>query len=80
MLRRGLVPQLRSGKFNVLLTTYEYIIKDKNILAKVEERTPRASTQLLFCTPHAHTHTHICTRFQSVLRSGSEGRVLFSVN
>uniref|UniRef100_A0AAX7T9T1 SWI/SNF related, matrix associated, actin dependent regulator of chromatin, subfamily a, member 2 n=1 Tax=Astatotilapia calliptera TaxID=8154 RepID=A0AAX7T9T1_ASTCA len=34
-LRRGLVPQLRSGKFNVLLTTYEYIIKDKHILAKI---------------------------------------------
>ncbi|XP_053275912.1 probable global transcription activator SNF2L2 [Pleuronectes platessa] len=34
-LRRGLVPQLRSGKFNVLLTTYEYIIKDKQILAKI---------------------------------------------
>ena len=35
-LRRGMVPQLRSGKFNVLLTTYEYIIKDKQILAKVK--------------------------------------------
>lgn len=34
-MRRGLVPQLRSGKFNVLLTTYEYIIKDKHILAKI---------------------------------------------
>ncbi|XP_061836394.1 probable global transcription activator SNF2L2 isoform X2 [Nerophis lumbriciformis] len=34
-LRRGFVPQLRSGKFNVLLTTYEYIIKDKHILAKI---------------------------------------------
>ncbi|XP_007442041.3 probable global transcription activator SNF2L2, partial [Python bivittatus] len=33
-MRRSLVPQLRSGKFNVLLTTYEYIIKDKHILAK----------------------------------------------
>jgi hypothetical protein len=31
-----MVPQLRSGKFNVLLTTYEYIIKDKQILAKVK--------------------------------------------
>ncbi|OWK01210.1 hypothetical protein Celaphus_00018341, partial [Cervus elaphus hippelaphus] len=35
-MRRSLVPQLRSGKFNVLLTTYEYIIKDKHILAKVD--------------------------------------------
>lgn len=34
-MRRSLVPQLRSGKFNVLITTYEYIIKDKHILAKV---------------------------------------------
>lgn len=34
--RRSLVPQLRSGKFNVLITTYEYIIKDKHILAKVK--------------------------------------------
>ncbi|KAI7813320.1 putative global transcription activator SNF2L2, partial [Triplophysa rosa] len=34
-MRRNFVPQLRSGKFNVLLTTYEYIIKDKHILAKI---------------------------------------------
>uniref|UniRef100_UPI00358E5DCF transcription activator BRG1-like n=1 Tax=Myxine glutinosa TaxID=7769 RepID=UPI00358E5DCF len=33
--RRAVVPQLRSGKYNVLLTTYEYIIKDKHILAKI---------------------------------------------
>ncbi len=26
---------IRSGKFNVLLTTYEYVMKDKSILAKV---------------------------------------------
>ncbi len=35
-MRRSVVPQLRSGKFNVLITTYEYIIKDKHILAKVK--------------------------------------------
>lgn len=40
-LRRSLVPQLRSGKFNVLLTTYEYIIKDKHILAKVRSAVDR---------------------------------------
>uniref|UniRef100_A0A8C2AVS1 SWI/SNF related, matrix associated, actin dependent regulator of chromatin, subfamily a, member 2 n=1 Tax=Cyprinus carpio TaxID=7962 RepID=A0A8C2AVS1_CYPCA len=34
-MRRSLVPHLRSGKFNVLITTYEYIIKDKQILAKI---------------------------------------------
>lgn len=33
--RRAFVSILRSGKFNVLLTTYEYIIKDKHILAKI---------------------------------------------
>ncbi|MEQ2206868.1 Transcription activator BRG1, partial [Xenoophorus captivus] len=33
--RRSFVPILRSGKFNVLLTTYEYIIKDKQVLAKI---------------------------------------------
>uniref|UniRef100_A0A667ZEE3 SWI/SNF related BAF chromatin remodeling complex subunit ATPase 4a n=1 Tax=Myripristis murdjan TaxID=586833 RepID=A0A667ZEE3_9TELE len=33
--RRSFVPILRSGKFNVLLTTYEYIIKDKQVLAKL---------------------------------------------
>ncbi|XP_078471327.1 SWI/SNF-related matrix-associated actin-dependent regulator of chromatin subfamily A member 2-like isoform X2 [Lampetra planeri] len=33
--RRAFMPQLRSGKFNVLLTTYEYIIKDKHVLAKL---------------------------------------------
>lgn len=41
-LRRSLVPQLRSGKFNVLLTTYEYIIKDKHILAKVKATQHKA--------------------------------------
>lgn len=35
--RRAFVPILRSGKFNVLLTTYEYIIKDKQVLAKVTD-------------------------------------------
>ncbi|KAI8508957.1 Transcription activator BRG1 [Branchiostoma belcheri] len=34
-MRRQLMSQLRGGKFNVLLTTYEYIMKDKNILAKI---------------------------------------------
>ena len=34
-LRRSIQNQMRSKKFNVLLTTYEYIIKDKGVLAKV---------------------------------------------
>lgn len=34
-MRRAIQPQLKTGKFNVLLTTYEYVIKDKAVLAKV---------------------------------------------
>ena len=33
--RKALQAQVRSGKFNVLCTTYEYIIRDKATLAKV---------------------------------------------
>ncbi|XP_025830418.1 ATP-dependent helicase brm isoform X3 [Agrilus planipennis] len=33
--RRAIQSQMRSTKFNVLLTTYEYIIKDKGVLAKL---------------------------------------------
>lgn len=33
--RRVIQSQMRAAKFNVLLTTYEYIIKDKGVLAKV---------------------------------------------
>ena len=33
--RRTLGGLLRNGKFNVLLTTYEYVIKDKAVLSKV---------------------------------------------
>ncbi|XP_067141639.1 LOW QUALITY PROTEIN: probable global transcription activator SNF2L2 [Centruroides vittatus] len=33
--RRQISQQLKSSKFNVLLTTYEYVIKDKAILAKI---------------------------------------------
>ncbi|GFN80130.1 transcription activator brg1 [Plakobranchus ocellatus] len=35
IIRRALAPQLKSTKFNVLLTTYEYIIKDKATLSKI---------------------------------------------
>jgi len=34
-LRRSMQNQMRATKFNVLLTTYEYVIKDKAVLAKV---------------------------------------------
>ncbi|KAK7501203.1 hypothetical protein BaRGS_00007688 [Batillaria attramentaria] len=33
--RRTLSPQLKANRFNVLLTTYEYIIKDKAVLSKL---------------------------------------------
>ena len=33
--RRGLGSQIRQGRFNVLLTTYEYVMKDKAPLTKV---------------------------------------------
>ena len=33
--RRAIQNQMRAAKFNVLLTTYEYIIRDKAALSKV---------------------------------------------
>ncbi|KAF1744322.1 hypothetical protein MXB_74 [Myxobolus squamalis] len=33
--RKQLASKIKSGKFNVLLTTYEYVMKDKYILSKV---------------------------------------------
>ena len=33
--RKNLSHLVKQGQFNVLLTTYEYIIKDKHILAKI---------------------------------------------
>ena len=38
-MRRGLSAQIRQGRFNVLLTTYEYVMKDKATLAKVWDST-----------------------------------------
>ena len=37
--RRVLQNLIKSSKYNVLLTTYEYVIKDKAILAKVSPTT-----------------------------------------
>ncbi|KAK4337108.1 hypothetical protein RND71_043426 [Anisodus tanguticus] len=34
--RRQIQSQLKTSKFNVLLTTYEYVIKDKSTLAKIK--------------------------------------------
>jgi len=33
-MRRYMQPILKSGKFNVLVTTYEYVMKDKATLSK----------------------------------------------
>jgi len=35
-MRRALQSQIKGTKFNVLLTTYEYVIKDKAVLAKIK--------------------------------------------
>lgn len=35
-MRRALQSQIKGTKFNVLLTTYEYVIKDKSVLAKIK--------------------------------------------
>ena len=42
--RRVLASQLRGMKFNVLLTTYEYVMKDKAVLAKVRSTLKTCST------------------------------------
>uniref|UniRef100_A0A0K2UZD9 Uncharacterized protein n=1 Tax=Lepeophtheirus salmonis TaxID=72036 RepID=A0A0K2UZD9_LEPSM len=34
-LRRNIQSQMKATKFNVLVTTYEYVIKDKSVLAKI---------------------------------------------
>ena len=34
--RRNLQMELRTGQFQVLLTTYEYIIKDRPVLSKIK--------------------------------------------
>ena len=38
-MRKNLAHTLRGGKFHVVISTYEYIIKDKHVLSKV--RRPR---------------------------------------
>lgn len=52
--RRSLSSQIRHSKFNVLLTTYEYIIKDKSALSKVRTFLPADVAKLnalLFLDP-----------------------------
>ena len=48
-MRRSLTQQIRQSRFNVLLTTYEYVIKDRATLAKV-----RHTAQSLTCNLHIH--------------------------
>jgi len=35
-MRKNLAYTLRGGKFHVVISTYEYIIKDKHVLSKVK--------------------------------------------
>ncbi|EEC12814.1 hypothetical protein IscW_ISCW024556, partial [Ixodes scapularis] len=48
-LRRQMSQMLRSSKFNVLITTYEYVIKDKAVLAK--NKLPELWALLNFLLP-----------------------------
>ena len=43
--RRSVQGQLRAGRFNALVTTYEYVIKDKAVLAKVNNNKTIIKTQ-----------------------------------
>jgi hypothetical protein len=56
-MRRNIQSQMRATKFNVLLTTYEYIIKDKAVLAKASvmvalPATPCFCSLILKDVPH----------------------------
>lgn len=63
--RRSLQGQVRSGKFDVLLTTYEYIIKDRSVLSKPDwihmiidegHRMKNSQSKLSYTISH-HYHT-----------------------
>ena len=45
-MRKSVQPILRTGKFNVLLTTYEYVIKDKAVLSKVGQASHSHRTDI----------------------------------
>ena len=49
-IRRGLTQQIRQSRFNVLLTTYEYVIKDRATLAKVYKMYMCTCTFTCTCT------------------------------
>ena len=51
-MRRSAASQIRIGKFNVVLTTYEYVMKDKSVLSKVGSSCPIQYVQeLIICGP-----------------------------
>lgn len=64
-MRRTLTPQLKAGKFNTLLTTYEYIMKDKAILSKV-------SVSLLDILPYFYLNLCLFNLFLILLCIASE--------
>ena len=50
-MRRNIQSQMRATKFNVLLTTYEYIIKDKAVLAKASVTVALPASNCLLVQP-----------------------------
>jgi len=65
--RRNAQYHIRSGKFNVLITTYEYVIKDKAVLAKLRwkymiidegHRMKNHNNKLTFTINTAYTTSH----------------------
>ena len=71
LVRKSLQGEVKLGKFNILLTTYEYIIKDKSFLSKIEwlymiidegHRMKNAQSKLV------HTlSTYYSTRYRLIL-------------
>ena len=56
-MRRSAASQIRVGKFNVVLTTYEYVMKDKSVLSKV-------------CSSYVSYYTMFVLLFKTKTRQG----------
>ncbi|PIO65279.1 protein, SNF2 family [Teladorsagia circumcincta] len=51
--RRRVEGQIRKGAFNVLMTTYEYVIREKALLGKVESQLPDKTEYVIKCDQSA---------------------------